>query len=57
MFQTGSLSSFSSLQANLNNLSPLQASRGNSAYSYSSNDTYYSLSADNNGQSYQVSLF
>ncbi|CAL5227511.1 g10496 [Coccomyxa viridis] len=28
---------------------------GNSAYSYSSNDTYYSLSADNNGQSYQES--
>ena len=57
MFQTGSLSNLSSLQARLNNPTPLPASGGHSAYSYSSNNTDYSLSVDNNGQSYQVTPF
>ena len=54
MFQTGSLSNLSSLQASLNSLSPLPALNGNSARSYSSNGTHYSLSVNNYGQSYQV---
>jgi len=60
MFQTGVYggdgSSLSTLQSSLNSLPPLPATGGNTAYSYSSNGTHYSLSSDNDGQQYQVTI-